>query len=99
MGSGHFYVDLLRRGFHGLVLDLNPELIAEHQATRLPHQGTIEFRSLDFFQITEQFELVVAFEVLEHYDQDFACLAQWRKLLNPGGDLDIFGASSYETMD
>lgn len=94
VGSGHFYKDLLRLGFHGLVLDLNPELIAEHQATQLPHQGPIEFRSLDFFQIAEQFELIVAFEVLEHYEQDLACLAQWRKLLNPGGTL-IFSVPAH----
>lgn len=94
VGSGHFYEDLLMRGFHGLVLDLNLELIAEHQATDLSHQGTIEFRSLDFFQIAEQFELVVAFEVLEHYEQDFACLAQWRKLLKPGGTL-IFSVPAH----
>jgi len=94
VGSGQFYVDLMRRGFHGLVLDLNPELIAEHQATRLLPQGTIEFRSLDFFHITEQFDLVVAFEVLEHYHQDFACLSQWRKLLKPGGDL-IFSVPAH----
>jgi 2-polyprenyl-3-methyl-5-hydroxy-6-metoxy-1,4-benzoquinol methylase len=87
VGSGRFYEDLLEQGFHGIGLDLNPDLIAEHQADVSSHRGTIEFRSLDFFLITDHFELVVAFEVLEHYEQDVVCLEQWRTLLNPGGTL------------
>lgn len=94
VGSGRFYKDLLMRGFHGICLDLNPDLIAEHRAARLSHRDKIEFQPLDFFLITEQFKLVVAFEVLEHYDQDLVCLAQWRKLLNPGGTL-IFSVPAH----
>lgn len=94
VGSGRFYEDLLERGFHGIGLDLNPNLIAEHKAAQIAHPGMIEFRSIDFFLITEQFELVVAFEVLEHYDQDLTCLAQWRKLLNPRGTL-IFSVPAH----
>ena len=94
VGSGHFYEELLKQGFHGIGLDLNPDLIAEHRAARQSHSGPIEFRSLDFFLIREQFDLVVAFEVLEHYEQDLACLSQWRRLLSPGGTL-IFSVPAH----
>ena len=94
VGSGHFYEDLLKHGFHGIALDLNSDLIAEHQASALLSTDRMVFRSLDFFLIREQFDLVVAFEVLEHYEQDLVCLARWKELLNPGGTL-IFSVPAH----
>ncbi|MFN8008188.1 MAG: class I SAM-dependent methyltransferase [Terriglobia bacterium] len=87
VGSGHFYEDLLERGYRGVGLDLNAALIAEHQRQAQHQAGQMEFRSMDFSMVQGQFDLVVAFEVLEHYAQDVVCLARWRDLLKTGGVL------------
>ena len=94
IGSGYFYQDLLNRGFHGVGLDLNSDIISEHENSNLQFSGAIEFRSTDFFLIREQFDLVIAFEVLEHYEQDLACLEKWKELLLPGGTL-IFSVPAH----
>jgi SAM-dependent methyltransferase len=85
VGSGRFYEDLVAQGFSGLCLDLNAELIAEHQSSA--QTGRVEFQARNFFSLSERFSLLIAFEVLEHYKDDLACLRQWWKLLEPGGTL------------
>jgi SAM-dependent methyltransferase len=85
VGSGRFYEDLVERGFHGLCLDLNAELIGKHQSRA---RGTeVEFQARNFFSLSERFTLLVAFEVLEHYQDDLACLRRWWELLEPAGAL------------
>ena len=87
VGRGRFFEDLLNRGFHGICLDLNSELIAEHQRGEALRSRAVEFRSQNFFAIEERFDLIVAFEVLEHYEQDLDCLRKWLELLHPRGTL------------
>ena len=87
VGSGTFYEELERRGFSGLCLDLNEDLIQEHQQRRIRAESTIVFQSRDFFTLQEQFDLIIAFEVLEHYEADQLCLRKWASLLKQGGTL------------
>ena len=54
----------------------------------------IEFRAQNFFELNERFDLIVAFEVLEHYEQDLDCLRKWLELLQPGGTL-IFSVPAH----
>jgi SAM-dependent methyltransferase len=89
VGSGTFYEVLESCGFNGLCLDLNPLLIGEHQSRMASPGRPIRFAAQDFFALEESFDLVVAFEVLEHYREDNACLSKWFELLNPGGTLLI----------
>ncbi|HVN79689.1 MAG TPA: methyltransferase domain-containing protein [Terriglobia bacterium] len=89
VGSGTFYEVLASRGFEGLCMDLNPLLIEEHQSRMTSPHRRIRFVAQDFFALEESFDLVLAFEVLEHYREDDACLRKWFKLLNPGGTLLI----------
>jgi SAM-dependent methyltransferase len=49
---------------------------------------------MDFFVLEQTFDLVLAFEVLEHYRDDQACLQKWVSLLNPGGVL-IFSVPAH----
>lgn len=86
VGSGRFYEDLVKRGFNGLCLDLNAELIREHRSD-VNTQGRVEFQAWNFFSLSQEFELLVAFEVLEHYKDDLACLRKWNELLKSGGTL------------
>jgi SAM-dependent methyltransferase len=94
VGRGRFFEDLIRWGFHGICLDLNLELIAEHQRGEVLRSRAVEFRSQNFFAIEERFDLIVAFEVLEHYEQDLDCLKKWLDLLQPGGAL-IFSVPAH----
>lgn len=87
VGSGNIFEDLVGRGCRGLCLDLNPELIREHRQRSGHPAGVVEFRTQDFFQEEGPFDLVLAFEVLEHYLDDRQCLNHWRDLLSPNGIL------------
>jgi len=94
VGSGRFYEELEKRGFSGLCLDLNPDLICRHRSGRKATQDLIEFRPLDFFALQGEFDLVLAFEVLEHYQEDDICLRKWESLLKPKGTL-IFSVPAH----
>jgi len=94
VGCGRFFEDLVGRGFQGLCLDLNPELIAEHQNSKGLRAIPVEFRAQNFFELDEWFSLIVAFEVLEHYAQDLDCLRKWQELLKPEGTL-IFSVPAH----
>lgn len=94
MGGGRFAEDLTDRGFHGVCLDLNAELIAKHQRSEAFRSRAVEFRVQNFFALEERFDLIVAFEVLEHYEQDLDCLKKWVRLLQPGGTL-IFSVPAH----
>ena len=89
VGSGTFYEVLESQGFYGLCLDLNAFVIEEHQSESESTNRSIRFAAQDFFALEESFDLVVAFEVLEHYREDRACLRKWFELLKPGGTLLI----------
>lgn len=89
VGSGNLYEDLADWGFKGLCLDLNPTLIQEHRSRSRHLDGVVEFRAMDFLQLEGVFDLVLAFEVLEHYLDDRQCLERWRELLAPRGILLI----------
>lgn len=94
VGRGRFFEDLTNRGFHGLCLDLNAELIFEHQRRKAFRSPAVEFRTENFFGLEERFSLIVAFEVLEHYERDLDCLRKWLELLQPGGTL-IFSVPAH----
>ena len=95
VGSGNIYEDLVGRGCRGLCLDLNPALIREHRQRCSHPAGVVEFRAQDFFQVEGPFDLVLAFEVLEHYLDDRQCLARWRELLAPEGAL-LFSVPAHQ---
>ncbi len=94
VGSGKVYEELVSRGFRGLCLDLNPEVIRRHQLERSMADDRVQFRSQDFFSLEEQFDLILSFEVLEHYQEDQICLRKWRSLLRSKGVL-IFSVPAH----
>ena len=95
VGSGNLYEDLVAWGWRGLCLDLNPALIGEHRWRSSHPAGVVEFRTQDFFRVEGSFDLVLAFEVLEHYLDDRQCLDHWRDLLSPNGIL-LFSVPAHQ---
>jgi len=93
VGSGRFYEDLENKGFTGVCLDLNEVLVQEH-CRRKGRSESVIFQSTDFFVLQEQFDLIIAFEVLEHYQDDALCLRKWEDLLKQGGTL-IFSVPAH----
>jgi SAM-dependent methyltransferase len=83
-GPGALLGDLARAGYNGLGVEssadarrIAPRLIGDMPgiavADRLPEQAT------------QTFDYVMAFEVLEHIENDSAALASWVKYLRPDG--------------
>jgi SAM-dependent methyltransferase len=87
VGRGKFYEELEQCGFTGVCLDLNPGVIEEHQLARKSWNDTIQFLDRDFFSLEDEFDLVIAFEVLEHFQEDLICLMKWNSLLKREGIL------------
>jgi len=87
VGRGKFYEDLLHLGFAGLCLDLNPTLIAQQTSECRFPADRVQFASTNFFSLDQKFKLLIAFEVLEHYQEDLACIRKWRSLLDRQGAL------------
>jgi len=85
VGRGCFYRELRKRGFEGTCLDLNPAVILMHNRLKFPDYAGIRFENSNFSSVAESFDLLIAFEVLEHYLDDVALLKEWCAKLNPGG--------------
>ena len=82
-GLGSFGAMLAERyEYVGLEPDLQSYEVA---AERIGDAGRVLFETVEEFQPDHQFDLVCAFEVLEHVEEDRVVLAEWLRLVRPGG--------------
>jgi SAM-dependent methyltransferase len=65
-------------------VEVDPES-AEIARQRLAHAGGGRIVTGTAADIGQQFDVVCAFEVLEHVEDDEAALAEWREQIKPGG--------------
>ena len=87
VGEGAFGVRLAERyRYVGLELDEQALAVARRRFARAG-LGTLVHGDLDALPAGERFDLVVATEVLEHYEDDVATLGLWRGRVAPGGGL------------
>ena len=75
-----------RYRYVGLELDERALAVARSRFARA-RRGALVHGDLDALPPGERFDLIVATEVLEHYEDDIGALRLWRERLVPGGKL------------
>jgi glycosyltransferase involved in cell wall biosynthesis/ubiquinone/menaquinone biosynthesis C-methylase UbiE len=85
------------RTYTGVELSDRTRAITEQRLEQLGAPGRL-VASLDGLPADERFDLVCAFEVIEHIDADREALASWAALLRPGGTLLISTPSGPDRM-
>lgn len=89
IGAGDFIFELARVGCSGLGIDLSEQAVTNSKSRLQPFGERVQVSQLDFAEIDEQFDIVFAFEVIEHFQDDLACFGKLNHLLVPGGYLMI----------
>ena len=85
------------RTYTGVELSDRTRAITERRLAQLGAPGRL-VASMDDLPADERFDLVCAFEVIEHIDADREALASWAARLRPGGTLLISTPSGPDRM-
>ena len=87
-GQGGFAVRLARRyRYVGLEPDSVSYHVARQRLAAAGGNGEIRNGDLSTLLPDERFDMVCAFEVIEHIEEDETALAEWASRLRPGGHL------------
>jgi SAM-dependent methyltransferase len=88
--SGGPLMESLRAdGFNNVVgIDISPEAVALCRARQLPNVSVMDAQAPNFLPAT--FDVITASDVLEHLADAPRALAEWHKLLRPGGTVLVF---------
>lgn len=85
-GQGAFGVRLARRyRYLGIDLDETSLAIARERFIRFGSTGELRLGDLSVVPDGRRFDLVCAFEVLEHLEDDVGAVREWASMLEPGG--------------
>lgn len=84
-GAGDLLAVLGKRGYRGIGIDISDEARAAARIRVATGPVMVDDRRFD--ELTEQFSLVIASEVMEHIEDDVGFLRQVRERLLPGGHL------------
>jgi SAM-dependent methyltransferase len=86
-GTGTLSRGFLDRGFHGVVQDISEDTRAVLRDNLASYGDQVRvLASLDEME-PETADYLFSFEVIEHIPDDAAALAEWTKVLKPGGRL------------
>jgi SAM-dependent methyltransferase len=58
-------------------------------AERIGKRGVVHNAVIEHFEAAGEFDLVCAFEVLEHIEDDAGALSRWSRYLRPGGSIVV----------
>jgi len=83
--SGALLAELAPRGFQCVGVEMSGQALS--LAREVNKEYAIGFRSQPDETWREMFDYCLAFEVLEHIDDDRAAMRQWAKWLRPGGTM------------
>ena len=87
-GQGSFAARLASRySYVGLEPDAQSYVVAQSRVAAAGGTGEVRNGDLSALAPDEVFDLVCAFEVIEHIEDDAAALAEWVGRLRPGGSL------------
>lgn len=86
-GPGILLHELERRGHQCTALESSPAALETANSLAEATGSKIDFRSSSGPDLDGAFQLVMAFEVLEHIEADVEALKQWAGWLQPGGTL------------
>jgi SAM-dependent methyltransferase len=87
-GQGAVGVRLAQRApYLGVEPDDESYAVAASRAGLLPGRARVLHGDSSLIDRDEQFDLVCAFEVLEHIEDDVAALKEWSAYIKPGGHL------------
>lgn len=84
-GAGALIHELARKGFKCSALE--PSRTALQIARHMNSNANVDVTDTPSNSWTERFDCLLAFEVLEHIEDDRAAIAQWREWIKPGGIL------------
>lgn len=84
-GAGDLLRELEKRGFEGLGIDYSTEAIGYATESLSGDKIKIEKKSVD--DIHGEYSIVIASDVIEHYEDDIAFLRKLTDRLKPGGHL------------
>ncbi|MCK5413415.1 MAG: class I SAM-dependent methyltransferase [Candidatus Pacebacteria bacterium] len=97
IGAGDFISKLFEMGYCGLGIDLSDEAIDLTKKRIKNINNHIEIKKQDFFEINEKFDIVFAFELMEHFENDKKFLIKINNLLNKSGHF-IFSVPARKNM-
>lgn len=86
-GAGDLLYSLEKRGYKGLGIDLSSEAV-ELARNRLT-KGTVSTENKGLDEVSGEYSIVIASEVLEHHEDDIGFLKKLRDRLKDGGYLLI----------
>ena len=85
-GQGDVSAHLAVRGFAGRAIDFSPAAVAQAR-TRLAAFPAVTVEQMALEDVTGTYRTLIAWDVLEHIEDDAAALAHFARLLAPGGHL------------
>lgn len=102
-GQGGFAVRFARRfRYVGIDLDEASVSLARRRIERHGVRGDVRLGDLSVLAPDETFDVVCAFEVLEHLEEDACALREWAGRVRPGGTLVVSvpaGSERYAAWD
>jgi SAM-dependent methyltransferase len=84
--SGHIAKWMSDRGMTGTAVEISPDAL-ELMRERLKDSPNIKIFDRDSKHLTQQADMLLSMEVLEHIEDDDAALKNWFDLISPGGSL------------